>query len=799
MSDNITNSGTSGQSDKNNHTSMDPSANNIPQPDMNNVTNVSDTTNPAMDSTNLAELNSGLRRSSRVPKPRTDLTADLEDEYKKRTYKKRVKPKQKKHAANKDKKKKITKPSKKLKKTKATKKSATGKKITKKDEKKNNGKVKPTIETQEPSLTEANWAPCAPLLNSDFKTQQSVSSRLKNPNMKPVPYAGDVMKIMSFINKFYSLFDQDLLNLSFQDFEVGLDLYPGNSKESADGIYSEEKDRIVYYQDYILVKEVIQAQDKMNLLFLSLLQLLFVDPKKYDAPTLADLRGKNLYRPYIEKVRKPANEWGYPKEWRSNNVTSNVLGEGKFPLFPHNEAVPVVDPTHPEILTPNVYTYIGNDPVQLENDPLQTRDLEDEGILGLPTNDRIIFLRTLINWCSVQSLLVHHEIYQLSHFKRDAPFGIQTQNVPRYYLDGPEVTYNYFRKLCTIIQTRYEVRSKKKHYRKQMSDGKNPELSAKMKLLEEIKQELNNVEKSERPELVISLYDKWIRLFEGELNDNPLSNPFDDPIYTLRSQEFFIGRVPYMGDFYLPRLHSYGDTITMSTYTDLRKLQKLVSKFKNKEYTVLHLFEEYGQTLSSQFKVLYHDTPSLIHDISKNKNIEDKCYWHEMCHDAESLRKFLDFLDLKIVRPPPKEKKKDDATGVKDEDSLIIKENTSVDVSTVEGATTISLTDSESTKVDASPVTATSEVISQPKIHNRKLENSNINTNPLPRDQRYNTARNKLKILKEYLSDFYFILYTFEQLKKEYSDMKPGRRQLRDMKRNLINYNMDYDSDDMME
>ena len=617
--------------------------------------------------------------------------------------------------------------------------------------------------------------------------------------MKPVPYAGDIMKIMTFINKFYSLFDQDLLNLSFQDFEVGLDLYSGNAKESADGMYSEEKGRIVYYQDYILVKEVIQAQDKMNLLFLTLLQMLTVDPKKYDAPALADLRGKNLYRPFIEQVRKNATEWGYPKEWRSSNVISNTVGEGKFPLFPHNETVPVVDPIHPEILTPNVYTYIGNALPQPEVDPLQTRDIEDEGVLGLATNDRIIFLRTLVNWCSVQSLLVHHEIYQLSHFKRETPFGIQTQHVPRYYLDGPEVTYNYFRKLCTVIQTRYEIRSKKKHYRKQINDGKNPELSEKLKLLEEIKQELNNVEKSERPELIVSLYSKWKRLFEGELSDNPLSNPFDDPIYTLRSQEFFIGRVPYMGDFYLPRLHSYGDTINMSTYTDLRKLQKLVSKFKNKEYTVLNLFEEYGQTLSSQFKVLYHDTPSLIHDISKNKSMDDKCYWYEMCDDTESLRQFLDFLDFKIVRPPPKEKKNDEPATQTASDPYGAKDNTSTDGGIVEGTTAISSTDSESTRVEIAPLPVKNEVKPSPKIHNRKLENSNINTNPLPRDQRYNTARNKLKILKEYLSDFYFILCTFEQLKKEYSNMQPGRRQLRDMKRNIINYNIDYDSDDMIE
>lgn len=720
----------------------------------------------------------GLRRSTRVPKPRSDLNAGLEEEYKKRPYKKRVKPKPNSKTKGKVKVKKVTKQASKKGKT-DVKKSAS--KNVSKQAKNGQANFKQAQDTQEPSITDNNWAPCTPLLNSDFKTQQSVSSRLKNPNMKAVAYAGDVLKIMSFINKFYSLFDQDLLNLSFQDFEIGLDIYPGDNKGSADGIFSTEKNRVVYYQDYILVKEVITAQDKMNLLFLTLLQLLFDDPDKFEAPTLANLTAKNVFKVLIEKLRKNVVEWGYPKEWRSTDILSDEVGKGKFPVFPSDESGLVVDPSHPEILTPNVYVYSRNDPLPLESDPLQTPGLADEGVLALSANNRIILLRALIDWCGVQSLLVHHEVYQLSHLKRETPFGIQTQHVARFYLEGPEITFNYFRKLCTIIQSRYEIRSKKKHYRKQLNEGKNPALSAKLKLLEEIREELKNVEKSQKRELIISLYDKWIQLFQGELTDNPLTDPFADPVYTLRSQEFFIGRVPYMGDFYLPRLHTYGDVIPMSTYTDLRKLKSVISKFKNKEFTVYNLFEEYGQTMSSQFKVLYHDTPSLLHDMAKNKKVKDKCYWYEMCHDTESLREFLDFLDFKIVKPP--EKPKDKLDGEKE-----VKEETPLTPVTLES------------NIENNTINITPENISGTDItSDKKQEISNINTHPLPRDPRYNSSRKKLTILKEYLSDFYYILHTFELLRNEYSDMKPGRRQLRDLKRNLINYNMDYESDEMEE
>ena len=71
--------------------------------------------------------------------------------------------------------------------------------------------------------------------------------------------------------------------------------------------------------------------------------------------------------------------------------------------------------------------------------------------------------------------------------------------------------------------------------------------------------------------------------------------------------------------------------------------------------------------------------------------------------------------------------------------------------------------------------------------------NPSINTNPLPKDAKYNTARKKLQILKEFLSDYYFILRQLEQVKVQFADMKPGKRQLRRIQRETVNYNTEYD------
>ena len=543
---------------------------------------------------------------------------------------------------------------------------------------------------------------------------------------------------------------------------MGLDLYPCSSPNESKGIFSETKGCYVLYQDYILIKEVIASQDKMTLVFMTLLKLLFSDEKSFGEPLeLQDITPypKKACQNWLNELNKTISSWGYPKEWRKLTSPDRKTFEVKF--FEHDDTK-FIDPTTKEVLTPNLYGW--PKVIDTESGPLQNSELYNKGILGLDPVDRIIFLRALVDWCATNSPIIHNEIQQFSHFKRDPAFGIETQHAPRYFIEGPDETFKCFKELCKIVESRFEIRSLKRHYKKQLKEGKQPELQKKLDLIKEIKNALQAAEPTKKEEVFYSLYDKWLNLFEGEIIDNPLSNPYDDPIYKLRCQEFFIGRIPRMGDFYIPRLYSYGSENKINTFTDLRKLQDILEKFANGTYNSYTLFENFGQNMSGQFKVLYHDTPSLVRDVNKGKSTNDKVYWYEMCHDSKTLKEFIELLDYKIV--VPKEKTADEVT------------------SKVENADT-----NKALTEDNKP----SQLVSHNDINEKDSDNMVINKNPLPKDAKYNTARNKLRELRDYLSKILHLFKCYEEMKEKYGDMVPGKRQLRKIRRQ--NYVEDYFED----
>ncbi|CCE66080.1 hypothetical protein TPHA_0O01110 [Tetrapisispora phaffii CBS 4417] len=642
------------------------------------------------------------------------------------------------------------------------------------------GKIDKNVKVKEASLdyippvNTENWTPMLPLSTLDFKNAHSVISRFKNPNLMAVPYAGDVMKLMSFINKFYIFFDNELLNLSFQDFEIGLDLYPVTPQD----IGMEFDNKKLLYQDYISVKEVIACQDKMNLVFLSLLRLLFdssdSDRSREHNPvaSLADLQtSKKVYAKYIEKLRETSLDWGYPQEWRKQINEGDDISKPKSKMFENDDTIPV-DPKNPLILTENIYEWQKLAPIDEEDNPLFVPDIEKIGILALYPNDRIILFRALVDWCSANSPKVHNEIHFLSHFKKDPTFGIQTQHVPRYFLEGSKTTMLQFQRLCEIMEIRMEVRSKRKHVKKQIAEGKNEDFAKKMEILNHIKASYSSLTAEEKKKSIIENYDNWTKLFKGELHDNPLSDPYEDELYKLRSQEFFISRIPQVGDFYIPRLHSYSDSpVSVSTYTDLRSLENLLDKFNDGKYDTHYLFENFGQALSSQFKLLYHDTPTLISDMGKPRAKKGKVYWYEMCQDSNTLLEFIDFLDYKIASPVEKPKKK-----VKEE----VENNTSENLQAIPEAKE---PEPENVETD---------------VKNEEPENLDptINKKPLPKESRFNASRRKLKQLQDYLKRLYHILHAFEQLKKEYAGMKSGKRTLRRIQRRITYNDSDFDEDD---
>ncbi|KTB18511.1 ISWI one complex protein 3 [Nakaseomyces glabratus] len=632
---------------------------------------------------------------------------------------------------------------------------------------------KPPVRTPEipiPVVNNKDWTANIPLYNSELRNQNAKISRLKNENMKAVPYAGDILKIMSFVNKFNYFFVNELQSLSFQDFEIGLDLYP-------DPLINTGKEIQRLYADYIPVKEVVGCQDKMNLLLLTIMDLLFrpVETEREPQVEWSDLKStsKKTFQSYIEKIRLYAPEWGYPKEWRKN-ISTETLMKPASSTFEKDDIGPAVDQKHKEILTPNIYQWPANEPIDIDQDPLQTKGLQRTGILALEAKDRIVFLRTLVDWCCSYSPLLHHEIYILTHYKRDPPFGIQTKHVPRYLLQGLDETFSYYKKLCNLVQSRLEIRSKKKHVKKQMKEGKNDEIVHRLEILQKLKTQMKGKTEDEKLKLMIENYDDWEKVFKGETPENPLSNPYEDKIYKLRSEEFFIGRVPHVGDFYLPRMQTYEYMSSMNTYTDLKTLDNIFNTFESKKYNPFTLFENDSPFMSSNFKILFHDKIALIQDVISGADMTEKNYWYEMCYDSETLLKFIDFIDQKIQQPSTAEPEKEEIRSENGDPSSLI--------------------NGVSTKSDVSPTSGQNTKKKQEKSEESSKDASKIN--PLPKNPQFNSSRRKFAMLQTYLRRIQPILAEFEEMKTKFGDINPTKRQSRRSQRREINYKIENSDDE---
>lgn len=589
----------------------------------------------------------------------------------------------------------------------------------------------PTPEPQEPQLNTQNWSPNMPLSFDDFKNQHGVVSRFKSPNLKVVPYAKDLMRIMTFINKFNMFLPTDLWNLSVQDFEVGLDLYP------------DHEEALTLYQDYLLRKDIVRCQDRMNLFFLTLMKLAL---NNNSTTTVSSLNSSSKpFAKFTAQLRLQAKSWGYPPEWR--NQTTSAFLEPQDKIFPEDDIEPV-DPTNPEILTPNIYIWHQHQPA--ESDPLANSDLDKFGILALEPADRIICLRILTQWCITNSNKIHGEIFRLSHFKKDPPFGVQTTHAPRVAVEGQVTTKQRFMNLCELMRTKLEIKRNKKYIKKQLENGKREDLSTKLKILDEIKSTGHSLEESIEKD-----YYKWCQLFQGEIPDHPYDSPFKDDIYKLRCQEFLVGRVPHVGDFYIPRLFTYQDTSEddteawiPSTYSSPHRLIQLFQDFSQGKVDAFQLFSKNVKRMSLQFKLFYHDTPSMISDFASNSTIDGKNYWYELCDDSKSLQEFINLLDYKLG-------------AIHDEEEV-----------------QESATDEEGSKAEKV----------QKVVQDENFKQSTINKKPFPKESRFNASRQKLQVLKDYLNCLYFVLKKYEEVREQYGDINTGDRTLRRSQRNKVNY-----------
>lgn len=448
-----------------------------------------------------------------------------------------------------------------------------------------------------------NWCAAIPLpsrLSDEDQSNNADIPQIEKPNLNdilkqessdlliPLLYAGKIIRIMSFLNKFHTFFNTtELLTLSFQDFENGL-----NIKEST--------------EDISIIKN---CQDKMNYLYYSLLRLLF-DNQQKTATFEHFLELRHPYSRYIPLLRKSCFEWGIVKEWRN-------LEEGGF----------------------------------------FTTGIEKVGLFALKPMDRLIILDSLVLYCLSQSSAIHDVIQEINHDKRDLALVDESYYVTRYFLKGSQNTINSFESLCEQVQFHLERKRvnmiKKKRVMKE-------EFKDQCKVLRECKEIIRNISPNEdKSKMIISLYDKWLVLFEGIILDNPLNDPYNDDLYTLRLLDFFVGRISEIGDFYLPQLHVFQQgNNDFALFKDLISLLKLFEKFDKGEIDSISLFEEFHGTVSNQFKVFFHDRRNIASQLSFKDTYDntDGVYWYEICNDTKSLQTFIGKLDELISDEGPDNK-----------------------------------------------------------------------------------------------------------------------------------------------
>lgn len=481
--------------------------------------------------------------------------------------------------------------------------------------------------------------------DTDFKSSVLNSHDFVNkiPNSKPIPYAKHIIKIMTFINKFHLFLPADLLDLSFQDFEVGLGLITDFSTENFDQF---------------------KLSQKMNLILLSLLKLIL--SKETDENFVV----RQTFDSFI-KVKKPFEKplqifkrdigysFGEPREWS---------------------------------------TY--------EEDPLQTKNLNIVGLDALPSIDRCIFLSSFVSWCLSNSNPIRSHITKLSHLlNSNASFNLDTYYVSRYLINGNKRTKEDFLNICKHTSMRI-VKRRKRSKLSNSNKGKD-DLNLQYDTYLSIQKNLKNCKNQfEKDKINLTKnYKKWLKVFELEpslfFNSNPLSDPFNNnnDIFKLRNNEFFISRIPNVGDFYLPRLHTYFTTTTnnndsnqLSTYKGLLELDNLFDSVSNDEMTLSEIHNKIKKNnwkISLNFKLFFKDgNSSLKYTLNEKDNLDDgykyKNTWYEISSNCDELTNFLDYLKESLLPAYEEElnKKKIDELKKEEENGTVEKQHKKIKIGT---------------------------------------------------------------------------------------------------------------------
>lgn len=501
-------------------------------------------------------------------------------------------------------------------------------------------------------FTSLNWTPNVPinLLDRCIGSQAELRQQWSPPQFKPTSYASQIIKIMTFINKFDEFCPAELKGLSFQEFEYGLELV---------------------HEKSIPINRIKDCQDSMNLLLLLFLKLLLhpANSKADNLPLVTlnqVLRTHNPFGKLIRQLRTVCKDWGIPKEWRSMHEQKNHDDEQQVresasqthtptPVTPIDTSSNYADHQELEIHT-NIYG---------ANNPLYTVHLGKVGLIALKPFERLKFLSILIDWCCLYSPYVHNHIYYLSHLRTDAIFGWYSENAPKHLIYGKELTIHEFSNFCRGMLFRWEKRIARGIKRSSMTKEQIEEKSQKVVLAKKLKAVLRNVPEREKDAMILENIEDFEELMKGEFRDHPLSDPYETQLYKLRASEFLIGKVSGLGEFYLPRLCTYFNKQNnpANTYTNMEGLTKIADNFQEGKISSTLIANNPNLSMSRYFKLLFKDTTRITEDVVNSLKLKeghqmdsDKVYWYELAHDNESLESFMlylnDFIDQQHLRFP---------------------------------------------------------------------------------------------------------------------------------------------------
>ncbi|CAB4254251.1 similar to Saccharomyces cerevisiae YFR013W IOC3 Member of a complex (Isw1a) with Isw1p [Maudiozyma barnettii] len=466
------------------------------------------------------------------------------------------------------------------------------------------------------TLQSLYWAPNLPLMNDDFRFIDNKMNEMWTLQFcnKPERNAKDILKIMAFINKFSQYFDENLKNITYPDFSIGLSL--GTTDETTGQHNQAELEHI---------------QSLMNFIFFNLLKLLFsINGKKnpYNVPTLQKFM--NIKQPFgkmVGKLHTNIKEWGSPKEWRYDlSKEEDVTDDNDNDL---------VDPSLNEILFETKDMLPLHPPYQDEYHPLfmKSRSIVDaEGIYAVDTfRDRVVALNYLVDLNISYSALIHEEVNNMSHCRKDQHF---THLVPNFLKEGFSQTIEDFTDLCESIVIYINAKRASKYDR----------YKANLPILDKVRAALVSILKTnseERKAKILSMYDKWVILLSNTVPENPLSDPYLDDSAKLRLQEFFVVRVNEIGDFYIPRMNTYDNPHKYTNfYVDLLSLLDLFKMYANNEIDDRVINEEFEKSGKPSFSLLYRNSAKMTNDWFLNNGVKDENYWYEICHDSQSLQIF---------------------------------------------------------------------------------------------------------------------------------------------------------------